>query len=159
MKSIDRGVQVRAAVSILLALAALALFFWGRPEKRELPGKLTSALSERAAGIDREVDSVLAHFHIDPRDVSKRRIGIPNSDLVRIERRVLIPPGVLPVQMNVAFNAMARRRDARAIASENTKENTVTIHLEIDGWIVQTIILRQSGDVKGKRPGSRRIST
>ncbi len=159
LRSVDSGVRARAAVSVLLAAAALALFIWGRPSRPESPAASWETLSGRAAEIDRDVDSVLARFHIEARSVSKRRIAIAKGGMVRIERRVLIPRELLPVQMNVALSAMAKRRDARAIASENTKENTVTIHLELDGWIIQTIILKQSGDRKISKPGERRIRT
>jgi len=39
--------------------------------------------------------------------------------------------------MNAAFNTMAKRYNGRAVASENLKENYVTIHIETGGSIVQ----------------------
>ena len=60
----------------------------------------------------------------------------------------MIPPDVLPVQLNQALNSMARRYHGRAIASENLKENSVTIHIELEGYIVETIILRPSPELR-----------
>ena len=52
------------------------------------------------------------------------------------------------ISLNVAFNQLAKRYDGRAIASENLKENTVTIHIEIEGYIIQTIIVKPTRDLQ-----------
>ena len=106
------------------------------------------SVQEIVADVDREVDTVMAHFRIERKWIRKQLIPIPNAEISRTERRIMIPPDVLPVQMNQALNSMARRYHGRAIASENLKENSVTIHIELEGYIVETIILRPSPELR-----------
>src|SRR5690349_16993296 len=139
-----KSLFIRLVLTVALAAAAFGMYFMSRtgsqqpeapPPKKEPP---QASLSE----LDREVDGVLTKFKIDKAWVHKVAIPIPNSSLKRIERRIVIPPDIAPVQMNVSLNDMAKRYSARAVASENTKENTVTIHIEVDGYLVQTIVLK-----------------
>jgi hypothetical protein len=97
--------------------------------------------------LDRDVDTVLAHFRIEQRWVRKRQIEIPGTSLYRIERRVQIPQNVLPMQVNLAFNTMAKRYEGRAVGSENLKESTVTIHIGLEGYILQTIVLKPTKEL------------
>ena len=147
-KKFDKGVFVRLLVSAALAAGALSLFLVHRATLVQPPEVRQRTVREIVADVDREVDTVLAHFQIEKRWIRKQQIPIPNAEISRTERRVLIPPDVLPVQMNQVLNAMARRYHGRAIASENLKENSVTIHIELEGYIVQTIILKPSPELR-----------
>jgi hypothetical protein len=158
---LHRPIVVRAVISVLLGVAAAGLFFLNRmsltgpEEHREQTEPHPAPRGTVAGEIDREVDSVLVHFGIDASWSRKKEIEIPNSQFVRIERRVLIPKDLATVVMNEAFNAMAKRFNGRAIASENLRENHVTIHIEVDGSVVETIILRPTANL---RPGARNKS-
>jgi|GEM_PF-3536028 len=148
MKNIrlSRTDAVRVAVSVILAAVALTLFLMNRagvPGRPEDKGKQYSAT---ALLIDREVDSIFTFFGVDKSLDRKKLFGIPNSGLFRTERRVLIPKNVLPVQMNLEFNRMARRHNCRAIASENLRENTVTVHIEVGPYILHTIIMKSEAE-------------
>jgi hypothetical protein len=101
--------------------------------------------------IDGEVDSVLAQFPIDKSWNRKRQYRIPETDLTRTERRVAIPPEVNPIMINRALNIMAQQYSARAIGSENLKENTVTVHIKLESYIIETISIKTTRDLK--RPG------
>jgi hypothetical protein len=100
-----------------------------------------------AARIDQEVDTLLVQFGIAPEWIKKKSVPVSGTDFQRIERKVLIPVSVLPVRINLALNEMARRYGGRAVASENMKENTVTIHLNMGGTILQTIILKPAREL------------
>src|SRR5437016_1368142 len=138
-RTLGQSMSVRLGASIMLALAALGLFLLNRST---FTGGSSEVSAEVAADVDREVDSVLARFNIEKGWVKK--IPIPNGRGSRIERRVGMPSRLMgsTVQMNVAFSSMARKYHGRAIASENLRENSVTIHIEMDGFIVQTIIFK-----------------
>lgn len=176
----DRPIVVRLVISLLLGIAAAGLFFLNRTsltrtDLQEVQAGSPPAGSARAdkhpaegAGaalpamlveIDREVDSVLVHFGIEASWTHKKEIEVPNSHFTRIERRVLIPKNLATVVMNEAFNAMAKRFNGRAIASENLRENHVTIHIEVGGTIVQTIVLRPTANLRrdGRDRPARRV--
>jgi hypothetical protein len=169
--AIHRPMVIRTVISLLLGAAALGLFFLNRisllrPDRSSAP---TASHEARGAGpggnrpdmpaalgeLDREVDSVLIRFGIQSSWIRKKEIALPNAPYPRIERRVLMPNDIATVSMNAAFNAMAKRYDGRAVASENLKGNYVTIHIETAGSIVQTIILKPTANLRrGGRKGS-----
>ena len=173
-QTLDRPIIVRLVISLLLGVAAAGLFFLNRisltrPERHEI-GPESPAGGSAGAGqhplggarpestvllgeIDREVDSVLVRCGIEESWSRKKEIEIPNSQFTRIERRVLIPKDLATVVINEALNAMARRFNGRAIASENLRENHVTIHIEVEGSIVETIILRPTANLKSGARG------
>ncbi len=150
------GVLFRVLVSAVLAGAALTLFLMHRATLERPSEARQRNVREIVADVDREVDTVLAHFQIDRRWIRKVEIPIPNAEISRTERRVAIPPDVIPVQLNQAFNTMARRYNGRAIASENLKENSVTIHIELEGYIIQTIVLKPNPDLRRDAVGKER---
>lgn len=108
-------------------------------------------ITKTLAQLDRDVDTVLAHFGIEQKWIKKQQVAVLNSNFVRTERRVMIPPDVLSVQVNLALNTMARRYNGRAIATENLKENTVTIHLKIENQIVQTVVLKVNKELNVRK--------
>jgi len=148
----EKGVVFRFLISLALACSALVLFLVNRTALVKPPEQRQRAVKEIVADVDREVDSVLARFHLEKEWIRKKQISIPNSSIHRTERKIMIPADVLPVQINVALNSMARRYNGRAVASENLKENSVTIHVELEGYIVQTIILRPAPEAKRPAP-------
>jgi hypothetical protein len=159
MNQIDKGMIFRVLLSVSLALAALGLFMISRTKSPKPPEQVQRDISTIATDIDREVDSILAGFSIEKQWIKKRQIPIPSTKLLRTERKVLIPIDVLPVQMNLAFNAMAHRYDGRAVASENLKEQTITIHLELERYVLQTIILKPTFNLQrgGRKSGQKKV--
>lgn len=145
---LGRGIFLRLLVSVVLAGAALTLFLMHRATLVQPPEVRQRNVREIVADLDREVDSVLVRFRIERRWIRKTQIPIPNAEISRTERKVSIPPDVLPVQVNQILNTMARKYSGRAIASENLKENTVTIHIELEGYIVQTVVLRPDPELR-----------
>jgi hypothetical protein len=160
LKILDKKMLTRLGVSLMLAVAALGMFIMSRSTLKrpvEVPKKELSKTV--AADIDRDVEAVLAKFKIERGWIRKSAIPLPNTTVIRIERRVAIPTDVVPLQMNVALNNMAKQYNGRAIASENVKENSVTIHIEMDGYVVQTIILKTDPDLKrsGQKDGQKKV--
>lgn len=147
MQQLDKGIIFRILLSVVLATAAVGLFLVSKSTHQQPAQHLPRDIAATAAEVDREVDSILAHFNIEKGWIHKRQIAVANTDLRRTERRVIIPNEVLPVQVNHVLNMMAKRHDGRAIASENLKENTVTIHIELEGYILQSIILKPTKEL------------
>jgi len=145
---------IRVVASLLLALGALALFLLGRgdPPPGEPPEGAEPRGLEAALAIDGGIDSVLASFGIPGRDIRKRTMGPQGQKFPRTERRITIGPDIVPVVLNAALNRMAHRYGGRAVASENVRFNTVTIHLELGGVVIHTVILN-SGPRAGHSAG------
>jgi hypothetical protein len=144
--ALERAARARAwkvGISVAGAAAVLALF-WANSSRFALDGgaSIRELTPELAASLDREVDSVLARCNIERGWIKKSSVPIPNSRTELIERKVAIPADVLPVYVNVAMNLMAKRYNAKVIAYENMKDNTVTLHIEFNGTTVQKIILK-----------------
>ena len=146
-------ILIRIVLSLVLACIALGVFLLNQRtlkthsnsvETKEREQELSSAL----ANIDHDVDSVLTRFGIEKEWIRKRQIPLEKVKLTRTERRVAIPENVLPITMNAAFNTMAKRYNGRAVASENLKENTVTIHIEVKGCIIETIIVKPTPQLR-----------
>ena len=157
-EGITRGSWIRLVSSITLASLALGLFLISRTSMMKPIGSATPAPNAVIVGrIDREVDSVLSHFRIESAWIRKKVITLRTAGLSRIERLVAIPPDVLAVQLNVAMNTMAKKYDARAIASENLMENTITIHIELLGYIIQTIVLKTNPELHRGRSGKGQV--
>jgi hypothetical protein len=166
MTSLRARFFLKVGGSVLAAGAAAALFLLSRPS---VPGSTgggaapgPAASPDRQATIalvDRQIDSVLARFGIAADAVKKRSYTIPDENFTRTERLVPLPDTIAPVSVNAAMNELAKRHGGRAVAAENARLGTVTIHVELDGIVVHTIILRKSQG--GPTPGGRqpRIAT
>jgi hypothetical protein len=144
VKDFGSAPVIRVIASLLLALGALALFLLGRADPPAIgpgvagpPGDIHAADSS-----DVGIDSVLGTFGIPERAIRKRSAESGAPELPRTERRVTIGPGIVPVVVNAALNRLAHRYGARAVASENIRLNTVTIHIELAGAVIHTVILK-----------------
>jgi hypothetical protein len=157
---LNKGIITRIVISIFLAAAALGIFLINRRNfqtAQHSPDYVQDHLTKIAAttaDIDREIDTVLSHFGVESDWIRKRQIPLPNISLQRTERRVAIPRDIPPVLISQALNNMVKKYHGRAIASENLKENSVTIQIETEGIITQTIILKPNTEL---RRGFRRI--
>ncbi len=146
MTSPRSALATRVAGSVLVAGTLLTLFLLGRDPAppSAAPASGPAVRNAAIAALDLEIDSVLAGFHIDPGAVRKRSHDLPDEGFTRTERFVSIPDSIVPVSVNAALNVAARRHHARAVASENLKLRTVTIHIELDGAVIHTVILRRA---------------
>jgi hypothetical protein len=158
----NAGFFLKAAGSVLAAGAAAALFLLSRPTPRGTDGGAAPPSPEAAPGrpatvalLDRQIDTVLAGFGIGAGTVKKRAYAVPEENFTRTERIVPLSDTVAAVSVNAAMNAMARRHGGRAVAAENARLGTVTIHIELDGIVVHTVILRK---MQGKPPPDGRQS-
>jgi len=153
---------LRVIVSLLLALGALALFLVGRdpaPPPRAGGDSGGEPDSLTVSVIDAGIDSVLASFGIPERDIRKRAADTAAGSLPRTERRVTIGPQIVPVMVNAALNVMAHRYGSRAVASENVRLNIVTIHLELAGRVIHTVILKTDPRAAPPAPAPPQTST
>ncbi len=144
---IDKYLYFRILLIVVLLAGTGYLYYFFHARETVSTRNITRNPAGAASEIDRQVDTVLAHFGIAPEWIRKKSVQVAGSEFQRVERRVLIPMNVPPIQVNMAFNALARKYGGRAIGSENTKENTVTIHLDLNGTVLQSIILKPAREL------------
>ncbi|MBI5020327.1 MAG: hypothetical protein HZB59_02730 [Ignavibacteriales bacterium] len=107
-----------------------------------------NSLKDRAFKIDAEVDSILIHAKIKPDAIKKKIINTTDPEIKRIERRINIQEDFSVIELNKSLNLMAQKYGGRAIGSENTKEKSVTIHIKLDRYIIESIILKTTKEIK-----------
>lgn len=148
MTDIERGTMIRLLISVTLAVIAVLLFILNRHVEGKTPEELEREFVLAAQTIDKEVDIVLEHFGIEKAWVRKKEISDPERHFTRVERLVAIPPTIIPAMMNRQLNALAGRYQGRAVATENLKENSITIHIILQQSVIQTIILKVKPESK-----------
>jgi predicted RNA methylase len=163
LQRFEKSIVIRLVISAGLACIALLLFIISNRtlttsdgHDEALPATTKAEVSSAVANtIDVEVDSVLVRFNIERTWIRKKSVPVINSAVNRIERHIMIPPDIIPVQMNHALNIMAQRFNGKAIASENLKENSVTIHIEMQGYIIQTLVLKPNASLRRTENSSK----
>jgi hypothetical protein len=106
------------------------------------------SFKDRAFKIDAEVDSILSRSQIKPDAIKKKIINTTDPEIKRIERKINMQEDFPVLELNKSLNSMAQKYGGRAIGSENPKEKSVTIHIKLDKYIIETIILRSTKDLK-----------
>ena len=158
----EKPIIFRSLLSVVLGAAELGLFWMNQTVTNQYEAEHQDVRTTLKQ-IDVEVDTVLAHAGVERKWIRKQAIPLANDlpavrqgglwqagNFSRIERRVTIPPEFLPLQLNAALNSMAHRYNGRAVGTEDLKQHTVTIHIEMQRVIVQTIILKTKFDLKRK---------
>jgi hypothetical protein len=153
----DTSVFFRTLIILALIVGAVWIFTTTKADTPVQQTRSEQDIAHIAKDIDREVDSVLMQFKIDKKSIRKKIFKIPETELERTERRVAIPRELDPIAINREINLMAQKFNARAGGSENLKENTVTIHIKLEGYVVETIVLKTSIELKGKTNGKSKM--
>lgn len=132
------GIRTKLIVVLTLAIVCVALAF--------LVGELPVSSAEHAADVRDEVadvnavlDSLFARYHIERKAVKTWHVQTPDKKFIRVERRVIVPPDFISLRFNHDLSRELERFGARAVATERTKENAVTMHIKRDGIIIQSI--------------------
>ncbi|MBU1298175.1 MAG: hypothetical protein KJ963_02295 [Bacteroidetes bacterium] len=143
---------IRIFVVVILALIIVLFLFLADVDDATKSKKdiLPVLPKYTEAELDAAVEGVLEKFDIDQNWIKRSEVQVPGSSTKRIERRVVIPTDLVLVVMNVEFKKMAARFNLTATATENTAENTVTIHIHEDKLILQTIVLKPTKNLKRK---------
>ncbi len=91
------------------------------------------------------VDTVLARHGIDKSSVKTWQVKGPDKKFLRVERRVEVPPEFISLNFNQELSERLSGIGLHLVATERTKENTVTMHVKKDDTILQSItfVVRQ----------------
>jgi len=141
---LEKALIIRIFVVIILAIAVALLFYVEEIKEPKLNENATAAIQQgySLVEVDSVVEKVLEKFQIDKGWIKRTEISVEGSSQKRIERKVAIPPDIIPALMNVEFKRATENFKLQVSATENLKENAVTIHIHDNRKIIETIILK-----------------
>ena len=143
----DSGVRVRTAVAGILGLLALMLTF---NSFQENPASTTETVSRSLLeSIDSVVDSLLHEKGVDRSKEKKWKVRTPGGAVIRIERRIKVPPELISLEFNRDLSVAVEPWGAHVAGTERTKESTVVLHVVADAMTVHTLTLER--DTKHSR--------
>ncbi len=155
MAKIEQGTLIRLLGCAVLGVTVVGLFIFNRMGEINSPQEPDQDFAFSVQAIDKEVDVVLGHFGIEKSWVRRKEIKDSSRHFIRVERRVAIPPHVVPAMMNRELNSLAHRFHGRAVATENLRDNSVTIHIILQQTVIQTVILKINPEIEKKEPGAQ----
>lgn len=136
---VERSFLWRLMLIGVLTAGAVVLFFVqkgpGVPEAQYHGRTSVHSMEE----VNVVVDTLFARYGIREHWVRTWRVEVPNGNFARIERRVFVPSDFISLRFNQDLNTMLSAFGARAIATERSRENTVSMHVIQDALVVQSI--------------------
>lgn len=103
------------------------------------PGDRTSSPHPDHPVLAGIIDSLFVKYGVNPNSVSTWQIHVPGRKFVRTEQKVLVAPDFISMSFNQELNSLVSDAGARAIATERTKESTVTVHIVKDRHVIHSI--------------------
>jgi hypothetical protein len=128
----------RAGIAAGLAVVAAVLFFMDQSGPLP-PAERAASLRGDLRSVNTIVDTVLGRHGIAPDQVRSWQVHTPDRKFLRTERRVMVPPDFISVKFNHDLNEALDGTGARVVATERTKENTVTTHIKQGSTIMESI--------------------
>jgi len=144
------SVHARLVLAGALALAAMVLFLLDRsdtPSRSERTAAVKADLQE----VDRVVQRLFTRYGIRKEWVRTWQVRGPDRSFLRTERKVFVPPAFVSVAFNRDLSAALEGLGATAVATEHTRENTVTMHIKTGGTIIESITFVVKRDLISER--------
>lgn len=142
-KPTDSSLRRKLILAGVLAVLALVLFLLNGSASS--PDQRAIVYKGDINDITVIVDTVLAQYGIEGSSVKTRQVRGPDKKFLRVERRVEVPPEFISVNFNQELSERLSGVGLRLVATERTKENSVTMHIKKDDTILQSItfVVRQ----------------
>ena len=142
-------IRNRALLAAALAVVAAVLFLLGRSAT---PGDADRALMVRneLRPVHILLDSLLREYGVARVNVRSWQVQTPDRRFLRTERRITVPPEFVSVRFNRDLNRALEGTGTRAVATERTRENTVTMHIKDGSTIIESITFVVDRKVKRK---------
>jgi len=133
------GLRRRLVIASGLALCALALtaaaLMTAGNARAESPGARRAA----GAGIARTIDSLYTIYGIDRGLVRTWKATAAGEPTGRIEEKIPVGPGFRSLEFNHALASGIAPFGAEVVATERSKENSVTMHIVCGGMTVRSL--------------------
>jgi hypothetical protein len=148
-----RVIGIRTWIAALLGVGAAALFVLDSvlPAPQIDPSVRVVPVRPDLRQVNDLVDALFADYGIKRPWIRTWQVHTPDRKFVRIQRRVYVPPEFVSPSFNLELNRRLAEYGARAIATERTKENTVTMHIMKDRTVVESISFVVKRGLQGRR--------
>jgi hypothetical protein len=129
----------KAAIAATLGAISLLLFVGDRFTGPRDEQSLRAVPAEDTAGIQEVIDTLLLRYGVNRALVKMWRVTTPDKTPVRIEQRIPVQADFLSLVFNHDLNRRLAPFGAHVIATERTKENTITMHIVRGGMTIRSM--------------------
>lgn len=137
---IERRLKVRLIAAGILAACAITLAVAERMiATRGAEDETPAARQAAEARIAGSLDSLLARYGVPKAGVRTWRPVVARKPSARLESRVNVGPDFLSVNFNHDLSRRVAGAGAHVVASEKSKERTVTMHIVRGGATIRSI--------------------
>jgi hypothetical protein len=137
---IERPLKLRLILAGVLALCAITLAAAERLVGTRGPQEETAGARQAAeARIGATLDSLLLRYDVSRGEVRVWRPTVAGKPAARLDSRVLVGPGFLSVNFNHDLNRRLAGTGAHVVATERSKDRTVTMHIVRGGATMRSI--------------------
>jgi len=135
------GRRVTAAAT----LAACALMLWvaGSFARHAPRGAVIAGGKDAAAAA--AVDSLLGTFGVASGDVTTWGPKAGGAPTGRIEERIIVPPAFRSLEFNHALSRRLAPLGMSVVATERSRENSVTMHIVRGGYTIRSLAFVAEG--------------
>jgi hypothetical protein len=136
---VDSSVRRRIGVALILGILAVVLVLITSSDEPPHTGTLSGG--PLVASVDSLVDGFLREQGIDRKKERKWSVRNRDGDVIRMERRVLVPPDLITLELNRALDHAVEPLGGHVAGTERTKESIVVLHVVVGGMTVHTLTL------------------
>ena len=130
----------RLVIASGLALCAVLLTAAGLFTGRRAPSETPEARRSAEAGIAAAVDSLCSMYAIDTRPIRSWKATAAGEPTGRIVEKIPVDPGFRSLEFNHALALRVAPFGAGVVATERSKENSVTMHVVRGGATIRTLM-------------------
>lgn len=140
-KTLSNAVRLRVVAAVMLVVSALVLFMANRvTEKIEQKSSLREVqLRPLLQQVNEVVDTLLDRFQVDRTWVTSWNVFTRDKRFIRQERRVYVPSKFVSLDFNHDLARGLSPYGVRVIASERTREMSVSMHMIHEGMVIESI--------------------
>lgn len=149
-KSGSRRVDSRFRPALMLTCIALILFGLDRflPAPPRVYGGLSTIPDGVMVTVQTAVDTLFARYGVDGTRVRTWKVQSSRKTPLRIEQRMTVSPLFPTLLFNHDLAALVSGEGVRVVATERTRERTVTMHVLHDDAIFRTMTFVIDADLQ-----------
>ena len=129
----------RIMIAFALALCAILLTAAGLIMRGSVPSETPGGRRAAEAGIAAAIDSLCPLYAIDARGIRSWKTTAGGKPTGRIEEKIPVDPGFRSLEFNHALAVRIAPFGAGVVATERSKENSVTMHIVRGGATIRSL--------------------